>query len=130
VSDLDPVSSGPIPTLLLVDDQAKVRLATRRILEAAGFAVREGATGAEALELAATMPDLIILDVRLPDLDGFDVCRRLKADSVTGGIYMSGYTDEQILQHEVLDRGRAFLPKPFKTEALARKVREVLDRPG
>lgn len=78
MSDLDPVRSGPIPTLLLVDDQAKVRLATRRILEAAGFAVR----------------------------------------------------DEQILQHEVLDRGRAFLPKPFRTEALARKVREILDRPG
>ena len=130
MSDLDPVRSGPIPTLLLVDDQAKVRLATRRILEAAGFAVREGATGAEALELAATIPDLIILDVQLPDLDGFDVCRRLKADSVTGGIpivHLSGVYRGVHDRVRGLETGAdAYVTKPFDPAELVAVVRALL----
>jgi DNA-binding response OmpR family regulator len=69
--------------ILNVDDDDAGRYATSRILRQAGFEVREAVTGAEALQKAAQGPDLVILDVNLPDLSGFEVCRRLKADPAT-----------------------------------------------
>src|SRR5579884_2214917 len=73
-------------TILAVDDEPANRYARARGLRKAGFTVVEAATGAEALRLAADRPDLILLDVNLPDLDGFEVCRRLKADPATAAI--------------------------------------------
>ena len=67
------------PTILNVDDYAPGRYARTQLLRGWGFDVKEAATGAEALRLAALEhPALIILDVQLPDMDGFEVCRRLK----------------------------------------------------
>ena len=66
-------------TILVVDDTAASRYATSRVLRSAGFVVLEAASGQEALALAAQRPDLIVLDVNLPDIDGFEVCRRLRA---------------------------------------------------
>jgi len=67
----------------------------------------------------------------MPKASGPDLAHRLlSVRPDVKVLYMSGYTDEQVLHQEVLNQGRAFLPKPFKPETLSRKVREVLDRPG
>jgi PAS domain S-box-containing protein len=73
------------PLVLVVDDEDATRYAVRRMLEGAGFALREAATGADAL---AQTPgcDLVVLDVRLPDMSGFEVCRRIKSDPSTRSI--------------------------------------------
>ena len=80
---MGPPSPG---TILCVDDDASTRYAFALALRQEGFEVREAATGAEALRLAAEKFDLIILDVQLPDLGGFEVCSRLKADPTTSTV--------------------------------------------
>src|SRR3712207_3014048 len=72
-------------TILNVNDEP-TRSALSRLLRHAGFTVQEAATGAEALRRAADQPDLILLGVHLADTDGFEVCRRLKADPATAPI--------------------------------------------
>jgi two-component system cell cycle sensor histidine kinase/response regulator CckA len=125
---MDQNSAGT--TILLVDDTPKVRYVTRRILAGAGFDVREAATGSEALALAGERPDLIVLDVRLPDLDGYEVCRRLKANPLTAAIpvlHLSG------VYREVQDRVRGletgadgYLTKPFEAAELIATIRALL----
>jgi len=73
-------------SILLVDDDEPKRYTISRVLRKEGFEVREAASGAEALALAVESPDLIILDVHLPDLSGFDVCRRIKTNPATASI--------------------------------------------
>ena len=73
-------------SILFVDDDPANRLAFSTVLRARGFTTREAATGGDALRLAAERPDLIILDVNLPDIDGFEVCRRIKAHPATSSI--------------------------------------------
>jgi PAS domain S-box-containing protein len=70
-------------SILLVDDDEGKRYAIAKILGRAGYSIQEAATGSEALRMAALRPDMVILDVRLPDIDGFEVCRRLKSDPAT-----------------------------------------------
>jgi CheY-like chemotaxis protein len=66
------------PLVLVVDDHEGFRVVARKMLESAGFAVREAATGAEATEVAGRVkPGLVLLDIQLPDTDGFEVARRL-----------------------------------------------------
>src|SRR5712692_1424264 len=86
VRRLERVEEQPPTTILVVDDFADGRLLTTEFLRHVGFEVRGEATALEALALAADRPDLIILDVNLPDLDGFEVCRRLKATPTTASI--------------------------------------------
>ena len=78
--------SEPKPLLLNVDDNEASRYAVSRILKQAGFNVIEAATGTEALRQVRSQPDLVLLDVQLPDLLGFEVCRQIKADPVTAAI--------------------------------------------
>src|SRR5687768_8372375 len=77
---------APRARVLVVDDDEVKRYTTVRTLERAGYDVREAKTGAEGLLIARELPDLIVLDVKLPDLDGFEVCRRLKAEPHTHDI--------------------------------------------
>jgi len=79
------MTAGP-EVILVVDDNEGTRYALARTLRRSGFEVWEAATGAEALQLAGNNPSLITLDVRLPDILGFEVCRRLKADPATASI--------------------------------------------
>jgi len=73
-------------TILVVDDNPASRYATCRVLRNAGFSLIEAATGSEALQLAQNCPDLVVLDVNLPDTDGFTVCSELRADPRTSRI--------------------------------------------
>jgi PAS domain S-box-containing protein len=73
-------------TIVVVDDKEGTRYTLARLLRKAGYVVREAATGEEALRLAADKPDLIVLDIKLPDINGLEVCRRVKADPATGSV--------------------------------------------
>ena len=71
----------PAASILIVDDHAGFRAFAKAMLEAAGFTVAEAATGAQATEAARMVrPSLVLLDIQLPDIDGFEVARRLAAD--------------------------------------------------
>jgi PAS domain S-box-containing protein len=76
----------PQTKILVVDDSADIRALTSLVLRQAGFDVHEAADGAEALAGVAREPDLVVLDIHLPDIDGYEVCRRLKADPATASI--------------------------------------------
>ena len=71
------------PVILVVDDDAAGRYVIARLLRQERFAVHEAADGREALARVQARPDLVVLDVNLPDMDGFEVCRRIKADPAT-----------------------------------------------
>jgi CheY-like chemotaxis protein len=128
-----PAATGSLAgseTILLVEDQEEVRRVTRRILEARGYRVLVAASGPEALRLAeheAGRIDLLVTDVVMPGMSGREVGLLLGPSHPTMKVlYLSGYTDESIVHHGVLEPGVAFMQKPFSAEALARKVREVL----
>src|SRR5262245_41835300 len=76
----------PNSFILLVDDDAGKRYTLAKTLARAGFDVREAGSGGEALSLLSSRPDLVILDVKLPDISGFEVCRRIKSDPATSTI--------------------------------------------
>jgi PAS domain S-box-containing protein len=120
-------------TVLLVEDDEEVRGVAREMLEKKGYRVLEARHGAEALRTAqqhAGPLHLLVTDVVMPQLGGPDLVIQLKAlRPETKVLYMSGHS-EHLLMPDRLDRpGPEFLQKPFRAEALARKVREVLDRP-
>src|SRR5437588_3428761 len=127
---------GPLAgceTVLVVEDQEEVRRLTRRILEGRGYRVLVAASGPEALRLAEHQAggiDLLVTDVVMPGMSGRELGLLLgPARPRMKVLYVSGYTDESIVHHGVLEPGVAFMQKPFSAEGLARKVREVLDAP-
>jgi CheY-like chemotaxis protein len=118
-------------TILVVEDQAEVRTLTRKVLEGRGYSVLVAAGGSEARGVAERHRGpihLLLTDVIMPDMSGGEVARQLaQPRPETKVLYLSGYTDEAIVRHGVLEPGMAFLQKPFTPDALAVKVREVLD---
>jgi len=125
---------GGLETILLVEDDPEVRTLTREILEVNGYSVLEAADGAEALRLGAIHArpiHLVITDVVMPHVGGRHLAQQLgQLRPDTRILYISGYTDDAVIRHGVLAAEMAFLQKPFTGEALARKVREVLDAPS
>ncbi|PYS81631.1 MAG: hybrid sensor histidine kinase/response regulator, partial [Acidobacteria bacterium] len=121
-------------TVLLVEDEEVVRGLACQILEEAGYQVLVAPQGEEAIRLCiehATEIHLLLTDVVMPGAGGKEVADRL--NSLRPGIkvlFMSGYTDEAIVHHGVLDSNVKFIQKPFSPAALAKKVREVLDSNG
>jgi DNA-binding response OmpR family regulator len=79
-------AAAPRRAVLVVDDDDAGRYAVRRILEHANFQVTEASDGASALTAIAKHPDLVLLDLRLPDVDGFEICRRIKSSPDTASI--------------------------------------------
>jgi PAS domain S-box-containing protein len=120
-------------TVLLTEDEEQVRQMIQMILEMGGYRVLEAASGEEALTLFKQHEgqiDLIMTDVVMPQMSGRELAQSLEV--LHPGIkvlYMSGYTDDAIVRHGLLDQEIAFLQKPFTPDALMRKVREVLDAP-
>jgi len=118
--------------LLYVDDTEEQRYAMRRILEGAGFTVIEAASGAEAFRQLAVHDNLLacILDVRLPDMSGYDVCRRMKADPVTTGIpvlQISASFADPILRASGLSAGAdAYVAQPVHPSELLALVNSLI----
>lgn len=121
-------------TILLVEDEEAVRKLAREILEMNGYTVLEASNGDDALRMAhdpENKIDLLLTDVVMPDTSGKELANQLGITMPhIKVLYMSGYTDNTIIHHGVLDAGIAFLQKPFTPSSLARKVRAVLDDPG
>ncbi|HLF57626.1 MAG TPA: PAS domain S-box protein, partial [Thermoanaerobaculia bacterium] len=124
---------GGSESILLVEDEPSLRELARRVLEGAGYRVREAASGSEALALVAAQPahafDLLVTDVVMPGMRGTELARRL-ARSSPGllVLLMSGYSEEDLSDVRELEGRSALLAKPFSNDVLLGKVREVLDR--
>ncbi|HEV8124480.1 MAG TPA: response regulator [Gemmatimonadales bacterium] len=135
---LDSTTTGPglgtaargSETILLVEDEVSVRRLARRVLLSKGYVVLEAANGQEALRLVSehTGPlDLVLTDVVMPGMSGPEMAERLSREQPgLRVLYMSGYADEAIGRHGVLETGVQFLQKPFTPQDLAQRVREVL----
>jgi nitrogen-specific signal transduction histidine kinase/ActR/RegA family two-component response regulator len=118
-------------TILLVEDEARVRKLIYDVLTSRGYRVLEATRGEEAIRLCrryAHEIDLCVVDVVMPEMSGPDLVRQLGAlEPHLRVLYISGYADEAIVHHGILRTGAAFLQKPFSPDALVRKVRELLD---
>ena len=121
--------AGTPPAALIIDDDRDLLLLVRRTLEfTAGWEVRTASTGASGIELAKTMrPQIILVDLMMPEMDGYEVCRRLKADAATAGIPVVFLTARRDLdERRLADAGAAGVVfKPFQPETLAQQVREL-----
>ncbi len=118
-------------TLLLVEDDERVRRMAERGLQAFGYTVLVAATPSEALELVDTNADriaLVITDVIMPEMSGRSLASIISERlPETKALFVSGYTESSVVHHGVMEQGAYFLPKPFTPTILAAKVREVLD---
>ncbi|PYP48343.1 MAG: hybrid sensor histidine kinase/response regulator [Gemmatimonadetes bacterium] len=132
-----PVLPTPVPivslrgteTILLVEDEESVRAVARHVLQRHGYAVIETARSEDALALAdgTQAVDLLLTDIVMPGVGGRALAAQFTARRPgTRVLFMSGYPAAAIGRHQMLERGLAFLQKPFSAAALAEKVREVL----
>ncbi|HEY6156758.1 MAG TPA: response regulator [Gemmatimonadales bacterium] len=114
--------------LLIDDDPDLLRLVQRTLEFTAGWDVITAGSGAAGIELARSAPpDVILVDVMMPEMDGYEVCRRLKADPATGAVPIVLLTARRDLnQARLAETGAAgVVLKPFQPEQLARQVREL-----
>ncbi|HKW41964.1 MAG TPA: response regulator [Gemmatimonadales bacterium] len=131
-----PAASAPVvggsETVLVVEDVPAVRAVASEMLTRYGYTVLEAADAETALRLAAKHDGeihLLLTDVVMPDASGRELADKLvKLKPGMKVLYMSGYTDDAVVRHGVLQDGIAFLQKPFTPESLARKLRTVLDQ--
>jgi len=120
-----------LETILVVEDEEAVRGLAARTLRSAGYTVLEAGDGAEALRIHDSHTgrvDLVITDVIMPGINGRVLAGLLsERDASLKVLFMSGYTDDAIIHHGVLDDSVSFIGKPFSPDGLAQKAREVLD---
>jgi len=115
--------------ILVVDDEVKYRNLISLFLKSEGMTVLLAENGKEALEAFHTQaPDLVILDVMLPDISGFDVCKEIRKSSDVPILFLTAMGDEDY--HIIGYRAGAddYIPKPFKSAVLALKIRRILQR--
>jgi PAS domain S-box-containing protein len=119
-------------TILIVEDEEEVRKLTAKILEMQGYRILETSNGDDALlacERRKGPIHLMLADIVMPGMSGSELAKLLEPLYPEIKIlYMSGYTDNAIVRHGVLEKGVNYIQKPFTMEALARKVRVVLDK--
>jgi CheY-like chemotaxis protein len=119
-------------TVLLVEDEEAVRRFTRMTLESLGYTVLEAGHGKDAVRIAEKYQGpihLLVSDVVMPEMGGRLLAERLGAmRPELKVLYLSGYTDDAVVRHGVMHAEVAFLQKPFTPKALARKVREAIDK--
>src|SRR5580765_2957094 len=115
--------------ILLVDDEVSIQRAVAPLLRARGYTVEVVGSGAAALEaLASQPPDLIVLDLGLPDIDGVELCQRLREESKAPIVVLSARTGEAG-KVKVLDLGvDDYITKPFSPEELLARIRVALRR--
>jgi signal transduction histidine kinase/ActR/RegA family two-component response regulator len=123
--------AGGAETILLIEDNDELRGAARGILEALGYRVAAAANGTEALatfERMGGVVDLVLCDVVMPGMSGQEIVQRIRAKSPgTRVLFMSGYTDNVVVRHGILEGEFEFLEKPFSADRLAAKIRKVLE---
>ena len=130
-ADPEPASSlRGSGTILVLEDEPRVRKLVCEVLAGRGYQVLEAVRGEEAVRMAAEHHGrihLLLVDVVMPEMSGPQVLEQIRVRRPDVKVlFMSGYTDEAMAHHGILDSGAPFLQKPFLPEALARKVREVL----
>lgn len=130
--ELSPLIPIGNETILLVEDEELVRRATLEILTVLGYRVFEAADGAEALQWALNFYDpidLLLTDVIMPKMNGRELAEKMKTlHPESAVIFMSGYTDDIIARHGVVEENTNFIEKPFSPSTLAVKIRETLER--
>jgi two-component system, OmpR family, alkaline phosphatase synthesis response regulator PhoP len=118
--------------IMIVDDEMATLLPLKRSLEAQGYIVIEAYDGYQAIEKSKTeMPELIVLDLMLPGIDGFEVCARLKKDEITGKIPVIMLTAKDEVRDKVegLEMGADdYITKPFNLNELKARIKNVLKR--
>lgn len=120
---------GDSQCVLIADDDPDIREVVSFALEEAGFEVFEAADGRETLEVVAREgPDLVILDIMMPEIDGTDVCRKLRADSDVPIVFLSSRDDEvdRVVGLEI--GGDDYVTKPFSPRELVARVKAILRR--
>jgi PAS domain S-box-containing protein len=126
-----PVPRSGTETILVLEDEEQVRRVVLAMLARGGYRVLEAATPDQALEFARNGQqtiDLLLTDVVMPKMSGPEVVRRVRElRPELKAICMSGYTDETVVRHGILESGVAFLQKPITPDSLRRKIRSVLD---
>jgi two-component system cell cycle sensor histidine kinase/response regulator CckA len=119
-------------TVLLVEDEEEVRTLARLVLQRNGYHVLEATHGEEALRFCEQLQEtihLLVTDVIMPRMNGRQLAERLRQlRPDVKVLYISGYTDDAVVRHGILNRDTSFIQKPFTTDTLAQKVREVLDK--
>jgi PAS domain S-box-containing protein len=132
-AELDPPARGT-ETILLVEDESSLREVARRMLEAAGYTVLAFGSAGEALVAAERFEGpihLLVTDIVMPLMRGPELAARIaRLHPETRVLYVSGYTANAIVHEGELEEGVQFLSKPFDSATLARRVRQVLDRPA
>lgn len=120
-------------TILVVEDDSAIRELISIILKMKGYGVLEASYYSDALAICEKHLDhihLLLTDIIMPEMSGLELADRITSScSEIKVLYMSGYTNDAIIHHGVLEKGMSFIQKPFTPEALLRKVREVLDAP-
>ncbi len=123
--------AGGSETILLAEDEPDLRELARIFLEGYGYKVLEAASAEQAIQVADSFPgviDLLLTDVIMPGMSGRQLAENLLVKSPqTRVVYMTGYTDDMVVQHKVLEPGVKLLQKPFGRTELALKVRSTLD---
>lgn len=119
------------PTILVVDDDPNILKLVRNALEAENFEVSTAVTGHQALsKLTKELPSLAIVDLNLPDIHGFEVCRRLQQYAIIPVIMLTGVDAEDTIVEGINSYAEDYITKPFNTRELAARVRRVLRRFG
>jgi two-component system cell cycle sensor histidine kinase/response regulator CckA len=117
-------------TILLVEDDERVRTAVQRMLETRGYRVLAASNGAHAIELARSQRgqiQLVLSDVVMPGASGPEVVEQLQREGALRSLYMSGYSDHAVLKGGASRSEVHLIQKPFSPEALVKKIREVID---
>lgn len=121
-------------TVLVVDDESLTRDLLRMMLERADFRVMEAEDGVDALEkIREQRPDAVILDVMMPNMDGFAVCQTLRQEAATADLpvlMLSAKTQPEAVEEGMRAGATRYLPKPISYKDLIRHVKEVLDGDG
>ena len=124
----EPAETGQSARVFLVEDEAPLRKMMREILKTAGFSVTSASSGEQALQMIRANGlefDVLVTDVVLPGISGPDLVERLTEQGSCRVLYISGYTDHQLLER-TFEAGSGFLQKPFPPAALTRAIRELL----
>jgi len=120
-----------LPTILVVDDDPHILRLVRQALESEGFEISTAVTGQQALnKITRELPNLAIVDLKLPDIDGFEVCRRIQQYAIVPVIMLTGVDNTDTIVSGLDRYAEDYIVKPFNNRELAARVRRVLRRFG